>query len=252
MRRKAVIYLVLGLMLFVLSTPQLFAYAREFASGQTSEYRYDFRPIRTEIPGFGAYANEADYYGNRVELSDDFGDASAGLDAGEEEQWRTGQVRITINGEDYSHPAEAVIRPSYLDSNRYHGYLAIVELVDKRGEQDRLAVVQRIDGNHDSAWKEKLEWRLLMVSKNGAVEEEMFTYAERGEPLYRARLANYATPIAVGFHSDVLQAWPSLLYPLLYPFFTGLLGLLLLIMGAIGLRKEKKSGGLMIGASKRE
>jgi hypothetical protein len=133
----------------------------------------------------------------------------------------------------------AVIRPNFRDSNRYHGYLALVELVDKKEGKSRMAVIQRIDSVENLPLMEKLQWRLLLVSADGTVKEEIFSYKDRGDPLYRARLANFATPIAVGFQSDVLHFWPTIFYPLLYPYISGFLGGLFLFMGFIISRRAK-------------
>ncbi|WP_284638115.1 hypothetical protein [Paenibacillus silviterrae] len=172
-----------------------------------------------------AYANKTDFHGNRIAFSDSI--------VGRDEEWKNDNVRITVNGVDYSHSADVVIRPNYRDSNRYHGYLALIELVDKKEGTSRMAVIQRIDSLESPPQMEKLRWRLLFVSIDGTVEEEIFSYKDRGSPLYRARLANFATPIAVGFRSDVLYFWPTIFYPLFYPYITALFGFLFLLMGFI-------------------
>lgn len=36
--------------------------------------------------------------------------------------------------------------------------------------------------------------------------------------------------MSMGYHSDILHGYPSLFFPLLYPYFTGLLGVILLFV----------------------
>lgn len=226
-----VFLLCCGFFLLLLSSPSLFLHIREHLLSYSFETRYELLPVPTKEPGMFAYANETDFHGNRIAFSDSI--------IGKDEEWKNGNVRITINGFDYSHSAEAVIRPNYRDSNRYHGYLALVELVDKKKKTSLMAVIQRIDSVESPPIMEKLQWRLLLVSMDGTVTEEIFSYKDRGSPLYRARLANFATPIAVGFQSDVLNFWPTIFYPFLFPYISGFLGFLFLFMGFVISRRAK-------------
>ncbi|TYP78225.1 hypothetical protein [Paenibacillus methanolicus] len=142
-------------------------------------------------------------------------------------------LQITINGVDWSTGGQAEVRPAYLDENRYHGYYGML-LVREEGEE-RLVLVQRADGVGFNFKPETLAWRMLSVDRRGAVTEQRVAYGEwKDQP----ELANYvnqsnATPVSVGYRSGILQVWPSLFFPILYPFASGGGGLLML--AAVGL-----------------
>jgi hypothetical protein len=46
----------------------------------------------------------------------------------------------------------------------------------------------------------------------------------------------------MGFYSDLMQVWPSIFYPLLYPWATGLLGVIALRVAATRRRRMNPSG----------
>ena len=79
--------------------------------------------------------------------------------------------------------------------------------------------------------------RILFVDKNGNVEQDTFKFKDRARPIYRALLAYYVAPGPLGITSQALSFMPSYLYPLIYPFITGILGL---ILTAIGFRLHQK------------
>jgi hypothetical protein len=47
-------------------------------------------------------------------------------------------------------------------------------------------------------------------------------------------LARFVSPSGIGFTSDLLQGWPTILYPLVYPWLTFLAGLVLLLVAKFG------------------
>jgi len=218
--------IAIGLLLLAVSAPLLYAHYREYALAEEARKRYAIRQIPLEASGFADEGFVYEFRGNRIVIGDEAEPA---------EERRSGPVRVTVNGRDHSHPAHAIIRPEHRDPNRYHGFVALAELTDRKADTVRLAVIQRISGPKNEMPPEELRWRILLVSGDGSVEAEEFGCAERTRPLYRTRLANFATPIAIGFESNALTVWPSLFYPVLYPYVSALAGMTLALSGAGGL-----------------
>lgn len=71
-------------------------------------------------------------------------------------------------------------------------------------------------------------WKLIRISPEGEVSEETVSYADRSLHPLAVRLINYSgtSLMAMGYHSDILHGYPSLFFPLLYPFLTGVIGLI--------------------------
>ena len=71
----------------------------------------------------------------------------------------------------------------------------------------------------------------------GRVADEIFFRKDRGKPPVRAALARFASPAPMGYYSDLMMVWPSPLYPLLFPWVSGAVGVCCLVM-AIRMRRR--------------
>jgi len=140
-------------------------------------------------------------------------------------------VRIIVDGNDYAAPVDAEARPYFEDSNRYHGYVHLKRLTDRRSGETSIVVAQALGRPAEAsrASEGNLRYRVLTISGNGVVKEEVFTYAQRGAPAVRTRLIDGVVPHPIGYHSDLMQVWPSIFYPVLYPWLSGLVGGVLLL-----------------------
>ncbi|MBO8171974.1 MAG: hypothetical protein H0Z33_08790 [Bacillaceae bacterium] len=145
-----------------------------------------------------------------------------------------GIVNISVNQKDYTHNAAVEIRPHSFNGNRYHSWIYPLQIKHKLTGAEALAIVQRISHpveKQEESWK----WRILFVSQNGEVTEDIFSYQERSGNLYRVQLVNtgVVTPVPLSFKTNVF-GWPSLYYPIMFPFLTFVLGI-----GMVGLSLGK-------------
>ena len=216
---------VIGLLLVLLSAYPLFLMGREVLAQRKAYGLYELRRVVTDVPGFSDDALIAQVGSHRVELRDDFFDRPA-----DRVDRAKAKVGILVDGRDYSHPSEVEIRPFYKDQNRYHSWVKLIRLIERRTATESVAVVQRISAMPPAAreeWdlpKKELRYRILLIFPDGRVSEELFPFEDRARPPYRTMLAKYVTPIGIGFYSEVLQAWPSIPYPILYPWVTAIAG----------------------------
>ena len=210
--------------------------AREEVSAFRFRQQYEvqsFKPIQEFRGGEPIQPiHRVTFHRNNIELSDAF---MQGLF--DEADRKQGSVTTKINGVDYSLPSTVEIRPFFHDANRYHLWISLGELRERTSGKSRLVVTQRIVEETEATslreWKEKLRFRALFVDSDGTVREETFPFLQRGAPVYRAVLANSVSPSPSGFHSDVYWVWPSLFYPVLYPWFSGALGAFLVMIGLL-------------------
>jgi len=182
------------------------AYARYEVSRYTGE-NYDYR--------------SAEFYGHRIALSD-----SLVMQSATDNEVKA-PVSISIDGKDYSIPSPIEIH-IYNGTKSYRG-IALLNLKDRQTGSERLVVIQRVDGEQ---FPEDTRYRILFVYPDGAVTEEWFSYTERADPAYRTMLATFVHPEPLGFRSQVLHVWPSIFYPIIYPWLSCLVGLILSIIGA--------------------
>ena len=78
--------------------------------------------------------------------------------------------------------------------------------------------------------EDRMRYRVLTVSADGTVADDVFSYAERCTPAIRTWAIDGVVPHPIGCQSDLMQVWPTLWYPILYPWLTGLVGALMLAM----------------------
>jgi hypothetical protein len=244
--------LALGVVLLLLSAYPFALMARESKAIGDANSRYmtaaDGRQSRGDPPlNFRStcYGNRtvARFRGQVVVLSDKFKMSIRNRATNNFDKTTLGVVNIHINGRDYTHPALVEIRPEVDDENRYWMQVVVAEITDKATGKTRLALLQsfpRYDMNGPAEYDlDNMKCRILFVDGRGRVEEEIFRFGERTNPIYRALLASYVSPQALGLTSQMNKQWPSLFYPMLYPYVSGLLALLLIAIGIWGWRDEQ-------------
>jgi hypothetical protein len=229
--RKGIAPFWIGGLLVAISAYPLFLMAREVSTGYYVGFRYRVTPTHaSQTAAIGAH---------RISLADDYEtspDPSARI---------RGAVRILIDGRDYSEANGVEIRPYFHDENRYYGYLGIVSFTDHFNNESYAVGVQNLGvdpgrpkSRADGFDLQYLRFRVVMLNSDGAVREETFFYKDRGTPPVRAALVRYVSPRPMGFHSDLMMGWPTLFYPLLFPFSSGLGGVICLLVGIKHRRRQ--------------
>jgi hypothetical protein len=215
---------VVGALLLAVSARPLWLMWREANVGAEVNGRYVVERLISHERGMEGGALRGTVGGHTVVLEDDQrfqenGDVRV-----------DGLVRILVDGKDYSSQASVKIRLSRRDANRYWGFVYLMKLVDHQEGGDALVVAQNL---------ERAGFRTVSVSGSGRVVEDQFDYAGRCSPPVRALLIRSVVPHPSGFCSDVMQVWPSILYPVLYPWASGALGIVCLgIAGMLRLKRR--------------
>ena len=244
--------LAIGLFLLVLSAYPVFLMARETKAMSDADSRFHTAAYGWQSTGDAALHFKIKCLGNRtfvnfqeqrVILSDKFKMSKATQDSTTFDKTKLGIVNININSRDYTHPSQVEIRTEVDDANRYWMQVMVAEITDKVENKTRLAILQsfpRFDFNNFANYDlNNMKCRILFVDANGKVEEDVFRFGDRANPIYRALLAYYVAPEPLGLTSQVFQYWPTIFYPLLYPFVTGILGLILTVKGVRARRNRQ-------------
>jgi len=220
---RSKVFFWLGAFLLATSGFPLLLMAREVLTGFAVGARYRFKPV---------YDSQSAMLGeHRVSLTDDQPES-------EDPSARVrGAVRIVIDGRVYATANNGEIRPSFRDANRYPGFLALLRFGDVgRRESQRVdggdvgvdpGVARLPQGGYNLDY---LRFRLITVSADGSVFDETFFRKDRGSPALRAALASWVSPSPMGYHSDLMMVWPSLLYPIAFPWTSGLVGALCIMV----------------------
>lgn len=216
---------MVGAVLLAVSFPPLFLMARELAIASSVKIRYTLEDPGRPIPEPG-FAQETRLGRARIQLADDAPAEWRGRDPFE------GPVRVFVNGRSYGTDAMVRIRPFEHDANRYWGFINLLKVTDSYAGTEHVVVGQRLDNGM---------FRLLWVDADATVTAEEFSYQGRCGPPVRAAIIRYIVPSPSGFCSDVMTAYPSLLFPFLYPWVSGIAGLLLTVKGGVAWRGRRKT-----------
>jgi hypothetical protein len=212
-------------LLLAVSIYPLLLMAREIAIGSRLNERYAVELNFSEKAGMSAEVIEAELSGHRVELRDDSPTSD------DREARVEGTVRVVVDGRDYAHAAPVTIRPAFSDANRYWGYVYLTKLVDRQDGTAHLVVALNIGRDR---------YRLLWVGADGRVTDEEFNYADRCLDPKRVLVIRNVAGRSPGYCSDLLQAWPSFWYPILFPWLSGATGLVCTLRGtAIAWRRRQ-------------
>jgi hypothetical protein len=207
----------IGGLLLAASAYPLLLMAREATTGYYVAARYRFKPI---------YDSQSASLGvHQVSLLDDAPESS------EPSARLRGVVRIVIDGRLVTTVSNVEIRPSFKDANRYHGVLALVRFENVGRSESHVAVVANAgvdpavprlsNGGYNFDY---LRFRVITLDTDGRLSDETFFRKDRGSPAVRAALARFVSPSPMGYYSDLMMVWPSLLYPIAFPWASGLIG----------------------------
>jgi len=203
----------IGLGLLAVSAPPLILMVRELVVGASVERRYSVDPLLVASKGMVHGSVRATIGGHTVALTDDQGrrpeeprDFSDPRDEG--------QISILVDGSTVTAPVRTKIRLNRRDADRYWGYVKLMRLKDREGP-DRLVVAQNLGHG---------QYQTTSVFGDGAVVEDKFAYGDWCSPPVRTMLIREVVSVPIGYCSGVMQVWPSVFYPVLYPWFSGALG----------------------------
>jgi len=125
-----------------------------------------------------------------------------------------GQIGILVDGRMVTAPVRTKVRVNRRDADRYWGYVSLMRLKDREG-RDRLVVAQNLGRG---------QYQTTSVFSDGTVVEDKFVYGEWCSPPVRSMLIRAVVSVPIGYCSGVLKVWPSVFYPIVYPWFSGALG----------------------------
>lgn len=147
-------------------------------------------------------------------------------------------VQIRLNGEYITEPTNIWLS-SRNRGSRYFSWLDVLSVRDKKSGENYIAIVQRL--TDDKSRMDDREWRIINIKDDGTWSEVVLTYQKRSEnPLgVRLVMVSGTSTMAMGYQTDILHGYPSLFFPLLYPWVTTAIGVILLVIGAVMVVKDK-------------
>src|SRR5699024_1091501 len=119
--------------------------------------------------------------------------------------------------------------------SRYFSWLDILSVKDYATGKTHIKIVQRLTDDDEM---DDREWKIITINDYGDVKEEKVSYETRSEHPLNVKLINFSDTslMSLGYYSDIMQGYPSLIFPVLYPFVTGLFGLIGTLIAFVKMR----------------
>lgn len=226
---------IFGLLCIAISLVPIFLMARETYINNSMSERYDISRTYTE-QGFPSTIDlqEIKVNGFTIEIKEELTGKKAPqtwFDAEEEvEGGEIVRLQLLVDGKEVS-DADEIWLSNRNHGSRYWSWLDVLLVKDKQTGKEHIAIVQRL--SDDNARQEDYRWKVIYISENGGISEEQIEYSTRSEHPLAVRLIVFSgtSLIGMGYYSDLLHYYPSLYYPVLYPFGTTVIGGILILLG---------------------
>lgn len=247
MRKRTMAALILALFFIVVSLLPIYAMMREYSIGSELMKRYEIEHAYVK-DGFPSILDEniVQANGHTIEIVEqDTGRDAPATWWDRQENVPGGdivKVQLKLNGANIAEPVEMWLSNRERGS-RYFSWLDVLTVRDTVSQRESVAIVQRL--TDDDARMQDRRWRIVTIDEQGAWKEKVLTYERRSENPLGVRLVTVSgtSLMGMGYRSDLLHVYPSLVFPVMYPGGTLVLGLLLLFVGgALGFADYRNRG----------
>ncbi|MEK3886190.1 hypothetical protein [Bacillus sp. FSL K6-3431] len=86
--------------------------------------------------------------------------------------------------------------------------------------------------------EEKLKYILYAIDEKGKVESDSFSFTERNAIQTELFNSGVVVPYSIGYYTNDWEGFPTIFFPLIFPFLTFIIGLILTV---VYFRKERTS-----------
>jgi len=238
---------IIGMILMIISAYPLFLIVQENVLDSYVNSRYEIKELidirnmrhRVVTQVSNDLASPIIWRNNTVEVITK--DTGRDAPTSNNQNKRIKQIIIKINGMEESFPTDALLPTKITKDSDFLSWLNILEIKDKKSNKEKLAIVQRLVNDWNNRDVEHQKWRILYVDEDMQVTEETFSYIDRGKhlPGLKLVLVSSESTTRLGYKSDIAYTLPSILFPLIYPTGTFLIGIVVLITWSNNNRKKR-------------
>ncbi|WP_153731438.1 hypothetical protein [Sporosarcina obsidiansis] len=246
MNLKKIILLVFSVFLLLISIGPLLTMARELWTSSKVDGRYKVQHAYTDDNGFPDIIDTQTLtvHDQSIFIKEETTERKAPLTSWDREEGvPPGDIvnlQLVINGRNVS-TADPIWLSNRQRGSRYFSWLDVLTVKDRVKGTEQLMIVQRL--SDDDVVDNNRKWKIITVDRSGKTSEEHFTYKNRSDHPLGVKLVNfsYTGLMQMGYYSDLLKGYPSLIFPFTYPFATGLMGVVFLWL-ALRRKGEKHAG----------
>lgn len=240
-----ILFFLIGAVLFFTSLPLGSKMIMELIHDQKMDAAYKVTPVNNGYPPTGATFN---FKGKTVEIRETLKEEESYMDPWQN-RMDIADLSLLIDGEEIDTLQGYPVRAQDEGLNRYYGEVAFLLLEDKKKNRSHLIILlkktrelQREMPNGDIVgWVpvEELKYTLYSIDEDGNVHSSSFGFSDRDGLQTKLLNAGAVVPYSIGYYTDAWQAYPTILFPFVFPFATLILGLLMMLL-FFPMRKAKK------------
>ncbi|MGD6873032.1 hypothetical protein ACQCU1_12715 [Sutcliffiella horikoshii] len=239
---KKLIYFFIGTVLFFISLPISTKMIMEIIHNQKMNEEYKITNLNEGYPPTDSTYNFNDH---TIEIEEKIKNEGGYIDP-RNNRIAIADLNLIIDGKEIDTLEDYPLRVEAEGLNRYHGDIAYLKVEDLKNEKTQFIVLLKKtklitqEEQHESLMVslENLDYSLYAIDEHGVLDQESFNATERDALQTELLNAGVLVPYAIGYHTNALQEYPSLFFPILYPFATLVIGLIFMIF-FFPLRRER-------------
>jgi hypothetical protein len=229
--RKMMYLSIISFFLLAISFYPLFNYIREYIISDQINQRYE---IGHAEKGYNTLnVQELTVDDQNIKIQEENTGKNAELTLWDEEEnvppGDIVKIQFLLNDQKISTPDEIWLSNRERGS-RYFSWIDILTVKDRKTGEKEINIVQRL--TDDNQPMDQRKWKIITISHDGTIEEKVLSYAHRSDNRLGVKLIEFSgtSLMGMGFYSDITKSYPSVLFPLIYPLLTGVIGIFLLII----------------------
>jgi hypothetical protein len=216
---------LISFLLIVLSAIPIYHMGREIITEQqiTSQYEIEHSYFKQGFPTV-IDTNNIEINGRRIEIREEATDKKASLTPWDEEEGVEAgdivKIQFLVDGKPVS-TSDEIWLSNRNRGSRYFSWIDVLTVNEK------IAIVQRL--TDDDTLLDDRRWKIIWIDEKDNTEEEHISYKTRSDHLLAVEVISSSGTelMQMGFYSDILKGYPSIIFPIFYPIITVLLGILL-------------------------
>lgn len=234
--KKRLVFFILGSILFITSLPTSTKMLMELIHNKKMNNKYDIVNVSEGYPPTDSTYNFSNHV---IKLKETIKQTKSYKDPWDY-QIKLADLSLELDGEQLDILKNHPIRAEEEGLNRYYGEVAYLILRDKENDKSQFVILlkktrelQREMPNGDivgGAPEHKLKYTLYAIDEEGNVESSSFNFTEPDALQTELLNAGVIGPYRIGYYTNAWEAYPSIFFPLIYPFLTLIIGLILCII----------------------
>ncbi|RJS59191.1 hypothetical protein [Bacillus sp. PK3_68] len=243
--KKRLIFFLVGTILLITSLPLSTEMVMELIYNQKMNTEYK---IANVSEGFPPTKSTFRFKGHIVEIKEAIKNEDSYVDP-----WGNkigiADLSLKLDGEKIDTLKDYPIRVEEKGLNRYYGEIAYLLLEDKKSGKTQFIVLlkktrelEKEMPNGDIVGgvpSEKLKYTLHTLDEEGNLNNQSFSFTERDALQTKLLNAGVMVPYSIGYYTDAWEFYPTIFFPLLFPFATFVVGFVLIVV-FFPIRKVKK------------